>query len=268
MLVKSLKIMCVMLFAGALLVQAGCTCGRAKSPCVTQKPAPQVVVEAPRSMCGPETGELTALPPNASPGECFAKVFIPATFKTVSERVLVRDATETIEVIPAKYEWVEERVLVKDESRELVPYPAEFAMREQTIEVMPGRTDWEVNKDPNCVNPAAEPARDVFCLVTRPPERKTVQMQVQVKPAGVKEVCIPAQYETVRRQKLVTPATTRRHVTPAEYRDVERTVKVCDSRIAWKRVTCDRPDAERVTVTESGKTHVVAAVDPHQTHQP
>lgn len=266
MFVKSLKIACVLLFCGALLAQVGCAC-KSGPACVTPAVA-KVVEPPPRDICDIGQGELTALPPNARPGECYAKVYVPATFKTVSERVLVRDASETIEVIPAKYEWVEERVMVKPESRELVPYPAEFAMREQTIQVSPGHTEWEINEDPNCVNPKKEPARDVFCLVTHPPEMQTVQSQVQVKPAGVKEICTPAQYDTVRKQKLVTPATTRKVCTPAEYSTVEKTVKVCDARMAWKRVICDRPDAERVTVNEKGATRMTLTADASSSHRP
>ena len=37
------------------------------------------------------------LPPNAKPGECFARVLIPERYETNSERVMVREASERIE---------------------------------------------------------------------------------------------------------------------------------------------------------------------------
>jgi hypothetical protein len=201
-----------------------------------------------------------ALPPNAKPGECYAKVFIPPTFKNVSERVLVRDASETIEIVPAKYEWVEERILVKDSSTQLEAVAAEFATRERTIQVNAGHTDWEVNKNALCVNPKEQPARDVFCLVNHPSEQKTVQTQALVKPAHVQTVCVPAQYDTVRRQKLVSAATTRNVSIPAEYESVEKTIKVCDGRMAWKLVACDSLDAEKVSASANQSPTIVTAM--------
>jgi len=250
MLSNTLKIMCALLFSAALLAQAGCgLCGTAKGCAVTKK-AP---CETPRGPCEKNSGEMTAaLPANAKPGECYAKVFVPPTFKNVTERVLVRDASETIEIVPARYEWVEEKVLVKDASTQLVVVDAQFAPRERTLEVDAGWTDWEVNKDPTCVNPKEQPARDIFCLVNHPPVRETIQMQAQVSPASVREVCVPAQYETVRRQKLVSAATTRKVCIPAEYRNVEKSLKVCDGRMAWKLIDCDKPGVETASISANG----------------
>ena len=244
MLSKTLKIMCALFFCGAILAQAGCNCGEAKG-CVTEKKPCATA----RGTCDREPGEINAaLPPDAKPGECYAKVFIPPQFRNVTERILVRDASETIEIVPAKYEWVEEKVLVKDASTQLEAVPAEFASREQTMEVTPAHTDWEINKNAHCVNPKDQPARDVFCLVNHPATQQSIQAQRQVKPASVKTVCVPAQYDTVRRQKLVCAATTRKVCTPAEYETVDKTVKVCDGRMAWKLVDCERPGAEPVAI--------------------
>jgi hypothetical protein len=275
MLSTNLKIMCILVFCGALVAQTGCNCAtegscvQAKSPCATPCKSPC----EPRQACCPRVpGELSAsaLPPNAKPGECFAKVWVPPVFKNVTERILVRDASETIEVVPAKYEWVEERRLVKEASTELEVVPAEFASREVTIQTNPGHTDWEVNKNATCAHPQSEPARDIFCLVSHPPESRTIQTQRVCKPPQVKTVCIPAEYETVRRQRLACAATTKRVCIPAEYDTIEKTVKVCDGRMAWKQVSCDHPEAERASidadepVTVSTKK-VTAAANQRQT---
>jgi len=254
MLLNSLRIMSALLFCGAMLAQAGCACGKSKSVVTAKAPC-----DPPQSPCDKGVGDTAALPPNARAGECYAKVFVPPTFRTVTERVLVRDASETIEIIPARYEWVEEKVLVKDASTELQAVPAEFASRERTIQVNSGHTDWEINKDANCVNDKGEPARDVFCLVSHPAAQKTIQTQCQVKAASVQSVCVPAQYDTVRRQKLASAATTRKVCIPAEYENVEKSVKVCDGRMAWKRVICDYPEAQRVTINGNPGSSVATA---------
>jgi hypothetical protein len=191
------------------------------------------------------------LPPHAIPGECWAKVWVPPTFKTLTEQVLVREASERIEIIPAKYEWVEERVCVKDASTRLIEEPAEFMDREVIVRVDQGYTDWEVTKTALCT-PVKEGgqgkmAQDVFCLVKHPPQDQTINTQRVSKPARVREEVIPAQFETVRRHKLVTPASTRRIAVPAEYETVEKTVKVCDGRMAWQKVECQKP-ADAITL--------------------
>jgi len=56
-------------------------------------------------------GGTELLPPGAKPGQCFTRVWLPPTYKTVSNRKLVSEAGERIEVIPAKYGKVKKRVL-------------------------------------------------------------------------------------------------------------------------------------------------------------
>ena len=62
--------------------------------------------------------------PNAKPGQCYAKVMVPAQYEIKPEKVMVREAAEKIETIPARYEWVEETVTVNAAQTKLVPVPA------------------------------------------------------------------------------------------------------------------------------------------------
>lgn len=252
---NTLKVMCALLFCAALLTQAGCgLCGICK-PVVKETPPPPPPPVAVRNPCD-EAGinDTTVLPPNAKAGECYAKVFVPPTFKTVTERLKVRDASEIVEVIPAKYEWVEEKILLKDASTQLEAVPAEFQPGQETIETYAGDTDWEINKNKNCTTPKDQPAKDIVCLVRHPAEHQTIPTQNQVKPATVRQVVIPAQYQTVRIEKLVSPATTRKVPVPAEYQTVEKTIKICPGRMAWKQVDCGEPDAVKAAANEVKET--------------
>lgn len=253
MLNRIVQVVGVSLGCVALYACTGCNCAKGSAIASTGKPCGTPCGTA-KGPCEKPAGEMTAeLPPNAKPGECYAKVFVPPQFKTTTERVVIREASEQLEVIPAKYEWVEERVCVKDESRRLIEEPAEFAHKDVTVQVASAHTDWEVNKD--CAPPAGQPTRDVFCLVNHEPEQRTLRVQCQVKPPQVREETIPAEYETVRRQKLVTPATTRKICIPAEYETVEKSVKVCDGRMAWKKVTCEK-NGEAYGVNANGKARL------------
>ena len=66
------------------------------------------------------------LPPNPQPGECYARVVIPAVYKTEEQTVEVASADQRIDVIPARYEWVEEQVLVKEAHTHLEIVPATY----------------------------------------------------------------------------------------------------------------------------------------------
>jgi len=181
-----------------------------------------------------------SLPAYAQPGECYAPVFTPPQFDTVTERVLVREASEKIEIVPAEYEWVEERILVKEASTKLVEVPAQFDVEEQVFETSPAQASWATASEVPCPQQADGPnAQSIFCLVNDKPQTRTIKTQRLMKGPSVKRVAVPAEYETVRKQKLVRPASTRRVWVPAEYEDVEKTVMTEPGRMEWRLVDCN-----------------------------
>ncbi len=125
-------------------------------------------------------------PPNPRPGECYARVVIPAKSKTTTKTVLKKEASERIEIVPARYETVTERVLVKEASTRLEVVPAQYEMVEERLLVKPAETKLEVV-------PAAY---------------KTVTERVLVKPASVQAVEVPAVYKTVTERVMDQPART------------------------------------------------------------
>lgn len=235
MLAKAVSIGTASLLSAALLAQSGCTCPSARG---------SVCVE--RTACGDTVSTSTValgtedMPPNAVPGECYAKVFIPPRTETRTERVCIREASERIEVVPAKYDWVEERVLVKEASCELQIVPAEYGVEERRVEVEPGHTRWHVENAADCDTKAGQKVENVFCLVKTPPVYRTIQTEVLKRPAQVRQVNIPAEYKNVRVRKLVQPATTRCVKIPAEYETIEKTVVCGPGRIEWQPVVCER----------------------------
>jgi hypothetical protein len=197
----------------------------AHTPCAEKSPCPE--------------SELSALPPSAAPGECYAKVYIPATFKTVTERVLVQEASEELEVIPAEFKWVEEQICVKQASTQLEVVPAEYKWAEKTIQTAAAYTGWVIQKAADCVTPDKKDITgEVFCLRTTPPEHKTIRIKCLAKPPTCREVNIPAEYQTIRRQVVAKPASTRRIPIPAEYEDITKTVMVCPERVKWEHIVC------------------------------
>lgn len=218
------------------------------------------------SMMTTSAGAGDLYPPNARPGECYARVLVPPEYKTetrqvtvseqtelvetipaeyemVEERIRVKEEEERLEVIPAVFEWREEQVLVKPEHKELVTVPAKYETVTEQVQVKPARTEWKKGRGP--IERIDDATGEIMCLVEVPAEFKTITRRVEVSPATTREVLTPAEYTTVRKQVIVEPAKTVTVVVPAEYRmvSVRKRVKEPEER----RVTVP---AEYATVTE------------------
>lgn len=181
---------------------------------------------------------ISLVPPNAQPGQCFARVVTPAKYKAVQERVLASAASTKIRTVPAEYKWVSKRILVKPASTKLVAVPATYKTVTKKIMVSPEHTKWVPGHGSNeRVNPLTG---QTMCLITVPAEYKTVTKRVVDTPATTKEIKIPAEYKSVRVRKLVHDASTKTVKIPAEYQTVTHTKKVRDSDVVWSRVVCHR----------------------------
>jgi hypothetical protein len=186
------------------------------------------------------SGDL--LPPQAKPGECYARAFVPPQYKPVSKTVLKAEAGERVEAIPARYEWVEERVLVEEASEQLKVVPARYGFKEERVLVKEastqlvevpavyqtvtekvlvrdGYTTWKKGRGP--IERIDNATGEIMCLVEVPPEYKTVTKRVLKTQASVRKVEIPAEYKTVERRVVVEPARTITVEVPAKYATVK-----------------------------------------------
>ncbi len=199
------------------------------------------------------------LPPDAKPGECYARVLqpaqyatetrqmvkreaaeqvriIPAQYETVTERVLVREASTKLEIVPAVYETVTEQVMIKPATTKLVEVPPSYRTVTEQVLVSPAQTVWKTggiaSQSGGRILKTATSGEtgEVLCLVEIPAEYKTVTRTVLDRPATTREVQVPAEYMTVTKRMLKTPPTTREVTIPAEYRTVQVTKLVQPAR--------------------------------------
>ncbi|MEN7342892.1 MAG: peptidoglycan-binding protein [Pseudomonadota bacterium] len=194
--------------------------------------------------------DLSLFPPNPKAGECYARILIPAEYRTETETVLTRDASERIEIIPATYETVDERVLVKQaatrlevvpatyetvtervmikpERTELVEVPARYEMQTERVLDKAAHTVWKKGpaqgQSGTVLSQATNDTGEIMCLVEVPATYKTISKRVLVAPARTEEKVIPAVYDTITRKVVKTEATTRQVTIPAEYDTVSVT---------------------------------------------
>lgn len=190
------------------------------------------------------TGDL--FPPNPRPGECYARVIIPAQTKTTTKQVLKREAGEKIEIVPARYEPVTERVLVKEASTRLEVVPATYkTVTEQVlvrpasqkiVEVppvyetvterilaTPARTEWK-RATGRGAGAGIAVAGGAAAMIERFGDQKVIETRVEDTGEVMCLVEVPATYKTVTKQVLKSPATTRVVEIPAEYETISKQV--------------------------------------------
>jgi hypothetical protein len=187
-------------------------------------------------------GDQELFPPNAKPGECYARVFVPPTYKTETTRVLRREASERVETSPPKYEWVEERVEVQGPSEKVEVIPATYEWVEERVMVSPAASHTEVvppvyeSVDERMIDTPAHTVwkkgrgplervdhatGEIMCLVEVPATYKTVTKRVLKSPATTRMVEVPAKYETVKKRVMKTPPQTKVVKIPAQYKTVK-----------------------------------------------
>jgi len=230
-------------------------------------------------------------PPNPKPGQCYARVLTPAKYRTISERVLVRDAAERIEIIPARYETGDQRVLVKEAtskleivpavyetvseqllvkpaSTKIVEIPAEYRTDSERVVDQPAHTVWKkgpaASQANNVLSQTTTDTGELMCLVEVPATYKTIEKRVLVRPARTQETVIPAEYKTVAKRIVKTPATTREVTIPAQYDTIKVTKLVSpasEKRVAIPASYDDVTRSELVAPEEMDWRQVVCEVN-------
>lgn len=191
----------------------------------------------------------TMLPPNAKPGECYARVWVEPTYTTHTKRVISRDSSEKFNVIPAQYEWAEERVLVQDASNKLIEIPATYDTVTEQIQLSNRKLTW-MNKLENGKPVSDELLRSAkasginldsaspgMCYhehVT-PAEMKIVSKNIEVAPTSFRIETTPAAYQWVERQRLIKEASSKIVEVPARYETLTEQVLDQPAHTTWKK---------------------------------
>ena len=215
---------------------------------------------------GANYGAGDLLPPGAKPGQCFTRLWVEPKYDTVSERILVEEASERIEIIPAKFTTSKQRVLVKEATEKLVTVPATFKTVKERVLVKPGtkkivqidptydtvtqrvldkpaHTTWKKGTGP--IQKIDETTGEIMCLVEVPATYKSVKKRVLKKAASTRVEEIPAVYDTIEKRVIATPPTTRKVAVPAVYKNITVTKEATPA--AERRV---KVPAKYATVTK------------------
>jgi len=167
----------------------------------------------------------------AQVGDCYHEHVRPAVKKQTVKQVEVSPKSFKIKTIPAQYRWVEKKIVVKEASTRLVDHPAKFEEFTEQVIDQPAHTTWKKGTGP--IQKLDEATGEIMCLVEVPATYKTVTRNKLVSKAYTETVEVPAEYETIKVRELVSAAREERIEIPAEYETVTGTEISKEAEFVW-----------------------------------
>ena len=163
----------------------------------------------------------------SEPGKCYAKCLIADQYETVTEQVLVKEASSKVSITPAKFETLSEQVLAKEAGNTLSVIPATFeTVSEQVLSTEAGKKVSISSATFETVSERVIKEVNAPGVSVVPASFETVTEQVLVQDAFTELRVIPAKFETISEQVLVQPAYTTLKVVPAVYETITEQVLV------------------------------------------
>ncbi len=188
--------------------------------------------------------------PDAKPGECFAKVIVPANYETNSEEVEVQPEQETVEIVPATFDTAEQEVETKPAFTKLTAIAAKYRAEEEIVEIEPARNEWVTSLGRKGI--PASPALLVAAKTSgieidsatagqcyrefyTPAQFETSEKKVEVKEASENIVIKAAEFEASEEVVTARPTYTVKKAVPAIYEKIEEKVQIEPAKAVWKK---------------------------------
>jgi len=86
--------------------------------------------------------DATNVLPDAKPGECYAKVIVPAQWETQTQQLLVKPVSEKVSVVPAVFDTADKSIIEKEAFTKINVVPAKFREVEEKVEVAKADKEW------------------------------------------------------------------------------------------------------------------------------
>jgi len=204
------------------------------SPAVYETKTEQVVDVAAHTIWKKGTGPVQKI--DEATGEIMCLVEVPATYKTVTSRILSSVARTEQVTIPAEYKTVKVRELVKGAQEVRTEVPATYST--VRVEKKVSDVDFVWHEIHNMHHPKQTRTGNKICLTEKPAVYKTVTSTVVDTPASTQRVEIPAVYKTVNVTKLVEDAHETREQVSAEYTDVVSQELEQEGFMEWRSILC------------------------------
>jgi outer membrane protein OmpA-like peptidoglycan-associated protein len=187
------------------------------------------------------------LPTNPEPGKCYVRCTTPDVYVNETETVIIKPSYTILKQIPATFKQVTERVLVKEESKKFTIIPEQWADEEvsyvaktggntiaiapatfvggtKTVEVKPAYAQWELGAAaPDCASGNPDDCR-YWCYVGYPAQFENIDIEEMSRDASISKTAIASRNATYTKRVLVSPARVEETVIPAVYEEITKTV--------------------------------------------
>ena len=188
--------------------------------------------------------------PDAKPGECYAKVIVPAKYEVKAEKVMIKPETEKVEIKPAAFDVSEKTVVAKEGYTKIKAVPAKFREEVEEVEISPSRTVWvtSLGKKGIPASPALlaaaktngiaiEDAKVGQCFKEYfiPAKFEQIEKEVLVKEESEEIKIAPAQFEEAEEKVVVKQASKKKVYKPAEYETIEEKIEIEPAKAVWKK---------------------------------
>ncbi|MFK7794854.1 MAG: peptidoglycan-binding protein [Gammaproteobacteria bacterium] len=170
-------------------------------------------------------------------GEIMCLVEVPATYKTISKRVLKSAATTRTVNIPAEYKTVKVRELVSGPEEIRNQVPAKYKSLSSQRKIADKSFVWHEihNRD----HPASTRTGNKICLIETAPRYETITKTIVKTPASTRRIEVPAEYKSVKVNKVIVEAKEMRQAIPARYETVTSQALERDGFMEWRSILCE-----------------------------
>ncbi|PID33892.1 MAG: hypothetical protein CR955_00280 [Thiotrichales bacterium] len=188
--------------------------------------------------------------PDAKPGECYAKVIVPAQYEIKTEKVLIKPESEKVEVKPAVFDIAEKSVVAKEGFTKVKVIPAKFREKIEEVEVSKASTEWVTSLDKkgipaspallaaaktNSIDISSAAIGECFREYYVPAKYEKTEKEVLVKEEYEEIKVADAQFEETEETVVVKQASKKKVYKPAEYETIEEKIEIEPAKAVWKK---------------------------------
>lgn len=188
--------------------------------------------------------------PNAKPGECYAKVIIPAQYEVTSEQVLVKPVSEKVSVTDVVFDEAEKYVIEKEGFTDIKAVPAKFREEIEEVEISKAIQTWMTDlgkkgipaspallagAKTNGVSLTGAAVGACYKEYYNPATYEETTKEVLVKDESEEIKIAPAQFEETEETVVVKQASQKKVYRAAEYETIEQSVEVEPAKTVWKK---------------------------------
>ncbi len=198
----------------------------------------------------PNRIDATHTLPDAKPGECYAKVIVPAKYEVRTEKVMVKPESEKVEVKPATFDVAEKPIVKKEGFTKIKVIPTKFRQEIEEVEISPAATNWvtDLSRKGIPASPALLAAaktngvdienanvNECFKEYFVAAKFEQTQKEVLVKEESEDIKITPAQFEEVEEVVTIKQASKKKIYKPAEYEVIEEKIEIEPAKAIWKK---------------------------------